>query len=282
MVGYYNSTGHTSSLKEQGGTTSGGLEKKAHSSLTGFDPNLVDFAKQHVGSSRSELLKAGQKQFGKKAFTLIELLVVVSIIGILAGLLLPALAKAKDKARTTQCLNNFKQLGIATHLYAEDNNGKIARGPPVNAAADARLYDQINGENVNHGLQTNYLSGNLKTYFCPAANFYKENGQFGVTNWNGAINSVVASSLWLNTSTFGGSALIDRLEFYGPTNAVALDHNRNANLGRFNEHGGKVTSLNVNILGPDGRVVTAKDDARTNSYNGGVVTNIANWAGSKL
>ncbi|MCD6359634.1 MAG: DUF1559 domain-containing protein [Armatimonadetes bacterium] len=76
----------------------------------------------------------------RKGFTLIELLVVIAIIAILAAILFPVFAKAREKARQTSCLSNLKQLGLALHMYAEDYDETIPRHNDDDGSAGWRWH----------------------------------------------------------------------------------------------------------------------------------------------
>jgi prepilin-type N-terminal cleavage/methylation domain-containing protein/prepilin-type processing-associated H-X9-DG protein len=133
------------------------------------------------------------------AFTLIELLVVITIIAILAGLLLPVIAKSKEHGKSTACLSNLRQLGIALQLFVQDNENKMPvmydalistnATPPTNSTATMDL------------VLSNYL-GNVRVLLCPSDDkqlFGRTGSSYG---WNSLVNGQDAEHLSLLSVDF--------------------------------------------------------------------------------
>jgi len=139
-------------------------------------------------------------------FTLIELLVVIAVIGILAALLLPALARSRERARGIICLNNTKQLTLAWQLYADDNAGVL----PYNIGMYGSSYrtnlnwvnnvmtwdlssDNTNLATIAQAALGNYLAGSTACFHCPSDNLLSYSQI--TSGWNARIRSYSMNAL---------------------------------------------------------------------------------------
>jgi prepilin-type N-terminal cleavage/methylation domain-containing protein len=112
----------------------------------------------------------------RKAFTLIELLVVIAIIAILAAILFPVFARAREQARRTSCLSNMKQIGIALFMYAQDYDETLPKrrlcdGPGTNFAVCSPTYEKRADGNAYEQTWKNLLYPYIKNYQvfkCPS------------------------------------------------------------------------------------------------------------------
>ena len=112
----------------------------------------------------------------RKNFTLIELLIVISIIGILAGMLMPALAAAKERSMSSSCASNLKQIASAALMYTDDNRGVMSPCSNGSTCCNGRTWTGDRAANQRRtdlrtkGLITRYIGDNLETKICPSVN----------------------------------------------------------------------------------------------------------------